>query len=303
MQGALNGDRELSSARRRWLIVLMAALVFGVVTYLLAVQTRTGQALENAALRGARQVDPEVRRAALEQFHTISVTSQLAAALIVGVIGLLRRQLWLAIAGVSVILVGQALTQVLKYYVLARPDLGVVHNGWTENTLPSGHTTAAMSLLFATLIVMPYRFRGIAMLFTLTWAVGIGAYTVIIGAHRLSDTLAADAVALVVACAASLFLARTGRIRAVVSPSAARYTLRTVFVVIVGVVGLCSLAWGAIQVMQAAAAHLDDRPVEWDLFLGSQWLAAAGSIASALLFWWTWRRLETKRSRDLVTAR
>jgi membrane-associated phospholipid phosphatase len=303
VQSAKNGDRKVAGARRRWLVVLTAALLFGVVIYLLAVQTRTGQALENAALRGARQVDPEVRRAAFDQFHTISVTSQLLAALAVGVIGLLRRQLWLAIAGVSVILVSQAVTQVLKYYVLARPHTGVVHDGWTENTLPSGHTTAAMSLLFATLIVMPYRFRGIAMLFTLTWAVGIGAYTVVIGAHRLSDTLAADAVALVVACAASLFLARTGRIRAVVSPGAARYTLRTVFVAIVGAVGLFSLAWGAIQVVQAAAAHLDDRPVEWDLFLGSQWLAAAGSIASALLFWWTWRRLETKRSGDPITAR
>jgi hypothetical protein len=285
------------------LVVLVAALLFGAMAYLLAVQTRTGQALENAALRGASQVDPEVRRAALEQFHTISVTSQLAAALIVGIIGVLRRQLWLAIAGVSVILISQAVTQVLKYYALPRPDLGVVHNGWTDNTLPSGHTTAAMSLLFATLIVVPYRFRGIAMFFTLTWAVGIGAYTVIIKAHRLSDTLAADAVALVVACAASHFLARTGRIRAVVSPAAARYILRTVFVVIVGVVAVASLAWGAIQVVQAAAAHLSDRPVEWDLFLGAQWLAAAGSMASALLFWWTWHRLESKRSRDPVTAR
>lgn len=136
----------------------------------------------------------------------------------------------------------------------------MVHSGWVDNTLPSGHTTAAMSLLFATLIVMPYRFRGIAMFFTLTWAVGIGAYTVIIRAHRLSDTLAADAVALVVACAASYFLARTGRIRAVASPSAARFTLRTVFVVAVAAVGTFSLLWGSLQVLQAAAAHLDDRP-------------------------------------------
>ncbi|WP_236949992.1 phosphatase PAP2 family protein [Mycobacterium sp. MS1601] len=300
---ARGGDQILSHARRRWMAVLITAVLCGAVVYVLAVQTRTGQALENAALRGASQVDPELRRVALHQFHTISVTSQLAAALIVGVIGLLRRQLWLAVAGVSVILVGQAVTQVLKYYALPRPDLGVTHSGWVDNTLPSGHTTAAMSLLFATLIVMPYRFRGIAMFFTLTWAVGIGAYTVIIRAHRLSDTLAADAVALTVACAASHFLARTGRIRAVVSPGAARFTLRTVFVVLVGAVGAFSLLWGAIQVVQAAAAHLDDRPVEWDLFLGSQWLAAAGSIGSALLFWWTWRRLETKRQRDPVSVR
>ena len=302
-RGALDGDQRLRRARHRWTAVLIGALLFGVAVYLLAVHTRTGQRLEDAALRGATQVDADLRQTALDMFHTITVTSQLAAAFLVGLIGLLRRQVWLAVAGVGVILGGQAVTQVLKYHVLSRPDLVSINGTFADNTLPSGHTTAAMSLLFATLIVMPYRFRGVAMFVTLTWAVGIGAYTVIIRAHRLSDTLAADAVALVVACAASHFLARTGRIRAVISPSAARFTLRTVFVVLVGAVGAASLTLGLVQVLNAASAHLNDRPAEWHLFLGSQWLAAAGSIGAALLFWWTWHRLETKRSGDPVSTR
>lgn len=296
-------DVRVHRARHRWTAVLIGALLFGVAVYLLAVQTPLGQRLEDAALRGAEQVDPDLRRAARSQFDTITVTSQLSAAAIVGVIGLLRRQLWLAAAGVTVILGAQGVTQVLKYYVLSRPDLASAPGVFAENTLPSGHTTAAMSLLFATLIVMPYRFRGIAMFFTLTWAVGIGAYTVIMGAHRLSDTLAADAVALVVASAASLFLARTGRIRAVVSPGAARYTLRTVFVVLVGAVGAASFALGVVQVPRAAEVRHLGRAAEWHLFLSTQWLAAAASVAAALLFWWTWHRLETKRSGDPVTSR
>lgn len=300
---ALDGHDRLRRARHRWTVVLIAALLFGTVVYLLAVHTTTGQRFEDAALRGATQVDAEVRQAALDQFHTITVTSQLAAAVIVGVIGLLRRQVWLAVAGVGVILGGQAATQVLKYHVLSRPDLVSINRTFADNTLPSGHTTAAMSLLFATLIVMPHRFRGVAMFFTLTWAVGIGAYTVIIKAHRLSDTLAADAVALIVACAASHFLARSGRIRAVISPSATRYTLRTVFVVLVGAAGSASLALGVVQVLHATSAHLNDEPAEWHLFLSSQWLAAAGSVAAALLFWWTWHRLESKRRSDPVSTR
>lgn len=297
--GVPDDGSRLFRARRRWTVVALVALLLGAAVYLVAVQTGVGQSLEDAALRGADQVDPEVHRVALEQFHTITVTSQVAAALIVGIIGILRRQLWLAIAGMAVIFGAQALTQVLKYHLLERPDL----NDFTQNTLPSGHTTAAMSLLFATLIVMPYRFRGVAMFFTLTWAVGIGAYTVIIGAHRLSDTLAADAVALIVACGASHFLARTGRIRAVASPGAARYTLRTVFVVLVGVVGAVSVALGLIAALHAVSARINARPTEWYLFLGSQWLAAAGSVLSALLFWWTWHRIETKRSGDPVLSR
>ncbi len=302
-RGVLDDDRRLIRARHRWTVVALIVLVLGAAVYLLAVRTGMGQALENAALRGSEQVDADLHRAALDQFRTITVSSQVAAALTVGIIGLLRRQLWIAIAGMAVIFGGQAVTQLLKYHVLTRPDLGPDHGGYLENTLPSGHTTAAMSLLFAVLIVMPYRFRGVAMFVALTWAVGIGAYTVIIGAHRLSDTLAADAVALIVACAASHFLARTGRLRAVVSPAAARYTLRTVFVVLVGVVGAASLVLGLIAALHAVSARINARPTEWYLFLGSQWLAAAGSVASALLFWWTWHRLETKRSGDPVFHR
>ncbi|KRE26799.1 PA-phosphatase [Mycobacterium sp. Soil538] len=298
---ALDGDRLLRRATRQWTGVMIGAVLFGAAVYLLADQTSTGQRLEEAALRGANQVDPEVRRVAMHALHTITVTSQLAATALVAVVGLLRRQVWLAVAGVGVILGGQAVTQLLKHHVLSRPDLLAAHNTIVENTVPSGHTTAAMCLLFATLIVVPFRFRGVAMFFTLLWAVGIGAYTVIVQVHRLSDTLVADAVALVVACTAARVLAWTGRIRAVVSPRPQRYLLRTVFIVIVGLIGAASLVLGAVAMLHAASAYVNDQPTAWRLFLSSQWLAAAGSIAAALLFWWTWYRLETKRRRDPVT--
>ena len=297
------GDDRLRRARRQWTAVLIVAVLVLVAVYLLAVQTTLGQRVEDTALRGADQVDPDLHRVALRAFHTISVSSQIAATVLVAAIGLLRRQVWLAVAGVGVILGGQAVTQILKFHVPTRPDLTEVDGQFAENTLPSGHTTAAMCLLFATMIVMPYRFRGIAMFLTLTWAVGMGAYTVIIQAHRLSDTLAADAVALAVACLAALLLSRTGRIRAVVSPSPQRYVLRTVFVVAASLIGAACLALGAVQMLHAIAAHVEDEPTAWRLFLSSQWLAAAGSIASALLFWWTWYRLETKRRHDPVATR
>lgn len=291
----------LRSARRRWTLTLICATLFLIAVYWLAVRTATGQAVENAALYGADQVDPRAFLAARSLLDTITVTSLVAATVLVGVIGLLRRQANLAMAAMAVILGSQAVTQILKYVVLQRPDL-LPTDEYMANTLPSGHTTAAMSVLFATLIVMPYRFRGVAMFFALTWAVGIGAYTVIAQWHRLSDTLAADAVALAVACAASLFLARTDRIRAVVSPGAARFTLRTVFVGLVTVVGAVSAALGAVALLASLRQDID-AATEWQLFLSAQWLAAAGSIFAALLFWWTWYRLETKRRSDLTTAR
>lgn len=291
---------RLGRARRRWTLILAGASLFFVAVYLLAVRTHTGQAVENAALNGAEQVDTQAFVVAHRALDTITYSSLAAATLAVGAIGLLRRQVNLAVAAVGVILGSQALTQILKYVVLQRPEL-LDTGEYLENTLPSGHTTAAMSVLFATVIVMPYRFRGVALFFTLTWAVGIGAYTVIARWHRLSDTLAADAVALFVACAASHFLARTDRIRAVVSPGAARFTLRTVFVLLVAAAGVVSLVLGLTALVPPPQRINAD--TEWQLFLSAQWLAAAGSIVAALLFWWTWHRLETKRRSDRVNAR
>ncbi|MFB1294445.1 phosphatase PAP2 family protein [Mycobacterium sp. pW049] len=293
--------RRLRRAQRRWTVIAICASLFFVAVYVLAVRTTTGQAVENAALNGAEQVGERAFLAASRALSTITYSSLALATVLVGAVGLLRRQVHLAVAAMAVILGSQAATQILKYVVLQRPEL-LTTNEYLENTLPSGHTTAAMSVLFATLIVMPYRFRGVAMFAALTWAVGIGAYTVIARWHRLSDVLAADAVTLVVACGAAQFLARTDRIRAVVSPGAARYTLRTVFVALVTVVGTVSLALGAVALLAALYGDIDST-VEWRLFLSAQWLAAAGSIFAALLFWWTWHRLETKRRGDPVADR
>ena len=293
--------RRLARAQRRWTVIAICASLFLIAVYVLAVRTTTGQAVENAALNGAEQVGERAFLAASTALSTITYSSLALATVLVGAVGLMRRQVHLAVAAMAVILGSQAATQILKYVVLQRPEL-LATNEYLENTLPSGHTTAAMSVLFATLIVMPYRFRGVAMFAALTWAVSIGAYTIIARWHRLSDVLAADAVTLVVACGAAHFLARTGRIRAVVSPGAARFTLRTVFVALVVFVGTVSLALGAVSLLAALSEDIDEA-VEWELFLSAQWLAAAGSIFAALLFWWTWHRLETKRRRDPVVAR
>lgn len=296
--GPYLAERLVRRAGRRWMLVLVLALVFGGAVYWLSTQTVTGQTLENAALRGNSQANPEQRERGHDAMGLVTMSSVALATLVVAAIGLLRRQRVLAIAGVAIILVGQAITQILKHFVLPRPDLALVPTKHMENTLPSGHTTVAMTLLFALLVVVPYRYRGVAMFFALTATVGMGAFTIAAHAHRLSDTLAADAVALVVGCGASYLLARTGRLRAVVSPGAARYTLRTIFVVIVATFGVATLVAGTLLTMTGWREGPLNQAGQFNLYLGAHALAFAGSVAAALVFWWTWYRLEAKRSVD-----
>ncbi|SEF38207.1 PAP2 superfamily protein [Amycolatopsis pretoriensis] len=278
---------------RRWLVVAVVCAVAVVAVYLLAVWTVPGQELENAALRGADQAAARDQAVADESLSRITLYSLGAAVVLVGLVGLLRRRVALAVAAVGVIVAGQVVTQVLKRFVLPRPPLVEVTGHYAGNSLPSGHTTIAMTVLFAALLVAPYRWRGTTLFFALSWAVGIGAYTVTAKWHRLSDTLAADAIALGLACLASWWLARRGAVRRHDGP---RRIPRVLVVTVAALGGAVFLALGTVLIgaSLAGGGYADTvRDNTWVVYLAANSFASSGSIAAALVFLATWRRLET----------
>ena len=277
---------------RRWLRVAAAGAVVAILVYVLAVLTPVGQELENAALRGADQLRDNAAAEANGNLDQITVYSLAVAVILVAAIGLLRRRWELALASVGVIVAGQIVTQGLKRYVLPRPSLVPLTGHYAANSLPSGHTTIAMTVLFAALIVVPYRWRGVALFFALSWAVSIGAYTVTAKWHRLSDTLAADAISLALACLASWWLARRGLVR---HHDGKRRIPRILIVVFTALFGLVSLSVGALILGASLASEgLDGvlRDNTWIVYLAANSFASFGSVAAALAFLGTWRRLE-----------
>ncbi|MET9002834.1 phosphatase PAP2 family protein [Amycolatopsis sp. NPDC004169] len=277
---------------RRWLVVAAVCAVVLVAVYFLAVWTVPGQALENAALRGADEAAARDQAVADDNLGRITVYSLAVAVVLTGLVGLLRRRADLAFAAVGVIVAGQVVTQVLKRFVLPRPALVPLTGHYAENSLPSGHTTIAMTVLFAALLVVPYRWRGVTLFFLLSWAVGIGAYTVTAKWHRLSDTLAADAIALGLACVASWWLARRGIVRRHDGP---RRVPRVLVVTIAALGGLVFFALGSLLIGAALAGEGYAETVRgnaWVVYLAATSFASAGSIAAALVFLATWRRRE-----------
>lgn len=277
---------------RRWLVVAAVSAVVLVAVYFLAVWTVPGQALENAALRGADEAAARDQAVADDSLGRITVYSLAVAVVLVGLVGLLRRRADLAFAAVGVIVAGQLVTQVLKRFVLPRPPLVPLTGHYAENSLPSGHTTIAMTVLFAALLVVPYRWRGVTLFFLLSWAVGIGAYTVTAKWHRLSDTLAADAIALGLACLASWWLARRGAVRHHDGP---RRIPRVLVVTIAALGGLFFFALGALLIGAALAGEGYAETVRgnaWVVYLAATSFASVGSIVAALVFLATWRRRE-----------
>jgi len=277
---------------RRWLRVAVVSALAAAAVYVFAVWTHVGQALENAALRGADQLSASEVADANQNLNEITVSSLAVSVVVVALIGLLRRRWALTFAAVGVIVAGQVVTQGLKRYVLPRPPLVQVSGHYAANSLPSGHTTIAMTVLFAGLLVVPYRWRGVAMFFAMAWAVGIGAYTITAKWHRLSDTLAADAIALSLACLASWWLARRGLVR---RHDGRSRVPRVLMVVFTALFSLAALVLGGIFLWfsltrEGLAGTLRDNT--WLIYLTAFLFASFGSSAAALVFLGTWRRLE-----------
>lgn len=289
------GDSELLLPRdqtaARWLLGAGISGLVLVGTYLLAVWTPTGQALENAALRGADQVNSQEVADANDALHAITLFSLGLAIVVVVAIAMARRRLDLAVAGAGVIVLGQVLTQGLKRFVLPRPELVEVTGNYTQNSFPSGHTTIAMTVLFALLIVVPYRWRGVMMFFVWPWAVGIGAYTITAKWHRFSDTLGAMAVALLCACLASWWLARRGQVG---QHTGRAYPGRVVLVVFIALTAVAAVALGGFLwgVGFAQGVEFTQPEAAWDYnaYLGANTLAAGFAGVATLAFWTLWHR-------------
>jgi membrane-associated phospholipid phosphatase len=282
--------------RRRWWALVVVGLVVLVGSFCGLVLTSTGQALENSALRGADQVSSDSFAEADSTLGAITVGSLALACVVLAVLALLRRSWPLAVAAIGTIGAGQVITQGLKRVVLTRPGLVEASPDYTGNSFPSGHTTIALTVLAAVLMVMPSRWRGVALFVVAGWSVSIGAYTLTAKWHRLSDTLGAAGVTLVVASLAALWLHRRGLVRTVTGrPRPWRVVLVVVPLALLAVTGL---VLGVFLLVATPDVLATDPVVEYNVYLALQVLAGAGSAAAVLALWWSWHRLEVVRDVD-----
>ncbi|WP_099332644.1 phosphatase PAP2 family protein [Actinomyces minihominis] len=305
-------DRTLmrSQIGSRWVGMSVIAMILFAVTYIGLVRTRIGQYMENSALLGAEQLTgPEVTDA-LDTLKVISVTSLLVVMGAYLVAGLLRRSWRVAVAGIATLGLATVLAEVLKHFI-PRPDLADIYQNNAHNSFPSGHTTIAMAILISLLLVVSYRWRGLAMLLAASWATSVGAATLQARWHRLSDTIGGDLIVLFVGALVMLWLVRTHQVR----PEEGRsYPLRVIFVVGMTLVGVSSLVVGTtlgvatlsnFGVLQEIAssystgtpaqltAHLDPAFNE-NMYLAAQSLALGFSTVAALWFWGTMHRVSTR---------
>lgn len=117
-----------------------------------------------------------------------------AAAGVVAAVGLLFVLVWKhrfvpALVGVGMALGANATTQVLKNYVVVKPNLGIQEA--ISNSAPSGHTTFAAAAGLALFLASPKWFRPTVAFFSMLFTVAAGCSTIVNGWHRPADVVAA----------------------------------------------------------------------------------------------------------------
>jgi membrane-associated phospholipid phosphatase len=160
-----------------------------VITYLLFVRTYHGQKLDQGAFDGRALASEHGRVAADHLLTTISVASLALALIVLMAQAVLRQRVTQSLVAAAVIVGAVVTTEVLKHWVLERPDL--VLTVLYKNTFPSGHATVAFSVGIAATLVVPPRLRRATAVVAVLYAAAIGVAVVAAGWHRPSDVVGA----------------------------------------------------------------------------------------------------------------
>ncbi|HEY8654240.1 MAG TPA: phosphatase PAP2 family protein [Dermatophilaceae bacterium] len=182
----------------------LAAVLGLAATAYVALRTSRGLRLDVEAMNAVGSP-----RLALYRLHEgltwVSVGSVALSLLACVALALVRRRFDLALGAVVVIGGSNVTTQILKYHVITRPDLSQA-----PNSLPSGHTTVALSIALAAVIVAPSAWRSIVAIGVSATATLVGVATVLGRWHRPSDVVAATFVCLLWAALGLLTAALVG---------------------------------------------------------------------------------------------
>ena len=187
-----------------------------VVVATVALGSSTGQRLDRRAMDALSSPQRTTHRL-VEVLSLVSVWSVALVLAACVVLALVRRRMAAAAAAMVLVAGANVTTQVLKYDVLTRPDIGF----GDVNSLPSGHTTVAVSLALAGVLVAPAAWRSLVALLGSGGATLIGAGTVVGRWHRPGDVVAGVAVCLLWAALALAVLALLRRTRPAVAPDSA----------------------------------------------------------------------------------
>jgi hypothetical protein len=213
---------------------------------------------------------------------------------------LLRRRFPLGLFGAAVILASVVTVELLQHLVL-RPIL--LDHGYRreDQSFPSGHAAVAVSVLAALAIVVPYRFRPLAVFLGSLWAASVGVATVTASWHRPSDTLGSDLVVVIYACIAIAILAWRGSVRDATEPTNTGRVLRTGLVWVYGAAALGTLGLAFAGAL-AAVRHSGSGTIGEPALTAGRAIALFGSTGVALTLLGLLRHVDLTEAAPVPTT-
>ncbi len=183
----------LRAPARRTGLWIVATLICGVLflaVYEYFVRTESGQFLDNVMRLTADHFEHPLPHLN-PQNRWIAVIIVAPPAAIFATIVLAGQKYLAGLIAAGTVVAANISTQVLKYGILDRPDLVGNPTYWTNNSLPSGHTTIAASVAVAVFLVASPKARPALGVLAALWGGGWGTYLFIEAWHRPSDMVAA----------------------------------------------------------------------------------------------------------------
>ena len=243
------------STARTSVAFAIVAMVGFVTTYRIAVHTARGQALDLTALRGEAVQPRPIRRIASGLLGTISSASLVGVMVVLVVIAVLRGRFRLAVVVGTVVTCSVVSAEILKH-TLSRPLLATIGFDYVPvNTLPSGHSTVALSVVVAAILVAPRRHQALVALVGAPYAVGVGIATVAAHWHRPSDVVAAAFVVAAWTFVGLVVLDRIAVVRPATPAAWGRFIAPVLVLLLVAAVGV--LAATTLLGLSLAAPQAD----------------------------------------------
>ena len=179
---------------RRCLQLSALSLVILAALYLVFVRTRWGQEVDDLAFEGRSAVLPQATRRTDRMLNAVTESSLFLLGGAIVSLALAQRRLRLAVVVGACMSGAVATTEVLKRYLLTRPQLRGVQ-GIIENSYPSGHATIGAVVALGLVMVSASSWRRAATVVAALVATAFGTAVLASGWHRPSDSLGAYAVA------------------------------------------------------------------------------------------------------------
>jgi membrane-associated phospholipid phosphatase len=263
--------------------VVVAVLAAGgvVATYRVFVGTISGQWLDTAAMFGTDVEHPRLVEILSRTMNATTLTSLVLVCVVAAAVGVFRKRIDLAVAAAVLVLAANGTTQVLKDSLPRPPFDGLTY----PNSLPSGHATAAASVAFALILVLPPALRATAALIGAAYTAVISIGTVWAQWHRPSDLIAALLVVLAWGAVAVLGvrLARWRRTAAPVRPS----WLGIVPLLVTAAITAPVTVLGLLVGKSSQSMTTDPEPSRLTFLTGAAGTAAVVAIAFLTWLWLT----------------